>query len=256
MDLKLPVKSVIKSTTKGPDCSTFLPNNRFKPMSFDEAMKAKKRFDNIDMVTRDCANKKRNEEIKRSRITDLYIKSGIHHDFFDKSFDNYHALGADQTKVLNTCKQYALNFKEKLKVGTSLVFVGNTGTGKTHLACAIANFIIKQRGRVKYTTFAKMIRDIRASWSDKKLNEQEIINGFTRPILLIIDEIGVQYKTDSEKNQLFEIINERRSRPLPTILISNYKLDEVEMFIGKRSARRLKEAGGSFLPFAWKTYQC
>ena len=74
------------------------------------------------------------------------------------------------------------------------------------------------------------------------------------PGLLIIDEIGVQYGTDSERNILFEVINDRYEDMLPTIMISNLPLNELAPLLGERVVDRMLE-GGAVLSFNWPSYR-
>ena len=48
-----------------------------------------------------------------------------------------------------------------------------------------------------------------------------MVAGFIRPDLLILDEVGVQFGSETEKMILFEIINGRYEQLKPTIVISN-----------------------------------
>lgn len=90
---------------------------------------------------------------------------------------------------------------------------------------------------------------------DSDTSESEIIKRLAFPHLLIIDEIGVQYGSDAEKNILFDIINERYESLRPTILISNLNLPKLAEYAGDRVIDRMKEGGGKVLIFDWKSHR-
>lgn len=136
-------------------------------------------------------------------------------------------------KVLNHCKKYAADFKH---ADTSLLLLGNTGLGKTHLALSIANAVIEQGYGVIYDTaqniFMKM-EDENFGRSDKK---------YTFSIfdcdLLILDELP-EYASSFAVNTLYNIINTRMLRRRPIIVSSNLTEKELEARYGERIFSRL-----------------
>ena len=75
------------------------------------------------------------------------------------------------------------------------------------------------------------------------------------PDLLIIDEIGVQFGSEFEKNLIFDILNERYENRRPTLLLSNLTVPEVRAFLGERIYDRLKEDGGRCVSFDWQSHR-
>ncbi|WP_252495903.1 ATP-binding protein, partial [Escherichia coli] len=61
---------------------------------------------------------------------------------------------------------------------------------------------------------------------------------------MVIDEVGAQHGTDFERQVLFQVVNGRYERLLPTILISNLSLVDIRRFIGDRVIDRLCDANG------------
>jgi len=85
------------------------------------------------------------------------------------------------------------------------------------------------------------------------VSEDEAIAFFVAPDLLVLDEIGVQYGSETEKNILFEIVNERYEAMKPTILISNLAMTTLTEYAGERVIDRMKENGGKCIVFDWKS---
>ena len=71
----------------------------------------------------------------------------------------------------------------------------------------------------------------------------------------MIDEIGKQFSTDSEKYAIFDIINARYNEMQPTILVSNMSIIDIEDFLGKPTLDRIKENGGQAILFDWESYR-
>ncbi|EQD56002.1 DNA replication protein dnaC, partial [mine drainage metagenome] len=82
-------------------------------------------------------------------------------------------------------------------------FYGNTGTGKTHLACAIANELLRQGKSALFVRAYEVLRTIRDTWKGGEKTELAVIREFVAPDLLILDEVGVQYGSESERIELF-----------------------------------------------------
>lgn len=193
----------------------------------------------------------RRDEIRRAE--GRRKKSAIPLRFQNCTFDNYKATNDKTAKILASCQDYAEKFPEKLKNGAGLILCGNTGTGKTHLSSAIAHSVLKTNS-VLYTTTIKALRHIKSTYGRENTEtEQGAINHYIAPDLLILDEVGVQYGSDSEHNLIFEIMNDRYENMKPTIVISNLSLDGLRQLIGDRVIDRQKENGGKLLVFEWES---
>jgi DNA replication protein DnaC len=177
--------------------------------------------------------------------------------FKDKSFDNYEPITAEAKAIYARCKKYAEDFRLNLAYGSGLVLCGLAGTGKTHLACAIANYVINEHSKTAvYMQVAGALRMVKDTYTKgSKVSEQEAINWFKQMDLLILDEVGVQFGTDAERFILFEIVNARYEDMKPTILLSNLNMDGLIHYAGERVVDRMKENGGAMLPFVWKSHR-
>jgi DNA replication protein DnaC len=173
--------------------------------------------------------------------------------FADKTFDDFRAVSDDQRAALAICVDYAENFKSHAKVGRSLMLLGHVGTGKTLLATATGNHIMRQLGLTAlYMTAGGVIRYVKASFDrDTSHNEQQAYALFAGPDLLILDEVGVQNATEFERTVMFELINSRYENMKPTIVISNRGHSELPTYLGDRVVDRLRENGGKLVLFSW-----
>lgn len=176
--------------------------------------------------------------------------------FANETFETFKATTQPAKHNLTVCQQYVNTWEDRKNAGEGLIFCGIPGTGKTHLAVSIAREIAEDlQESVFITTAARIIRAFRRTWSgNSEFSELDVLAKYCDPDLLIIDEIGVQYGTDSERNILFEVINDRYEYLLPTILVSNLPLNELEEMLGERVVDRLLQ-GGIVLTFNWPTYR-
>ncbi|MCW1971452.1 UNVERIFIED_ORG: DNA replication protein DnaC [Pantoea agglomerans] len=201
------------------------------------------------------------EETQASRkalqVALLTDNANIAERFDGCTLENYVAVNDKARRNLGMLKTYAKRWPDMYKAGTSLILSGKPGTGKNHLAVGLAKAVIAEhQASVLLTSVLKIIRAVRRSWGKSaEYSEEEVIAMYTDKDLLIIDEIGVQYSSDSEKITLFEILNTRYERMLPTVMISNLTPGQISMAIGDRLTDRMVEGQGTTLIFDWESYR-
>ncbi|WP_115308981.1 ATP-binding protein, partial [Kingella potus] len=135
-------------------------------------------------------------------------------------------------------KAYAHEFSQGHS-GRNLAPAGQSrGTGKTHLACAVARHVIRNcGGMARFASVSELNRTVREAKSyGSAYTESQIIAAFGGYDLLVIDEVGVQSGTDAESRALFDVFNERYQNCRPTILISNLDFNGLREAVGARIA--------------------
>lgn len=200
--------------------------------------------------------KKAKEIERKKRIGKAIKNSGISPRFITCSLDNYIVNSEAQKKALDESRNFVTNIDQLQKTGSAMFYCGSYGTGKTHLAIAILLELIKSEKLTgMYTTTMRMIRDIRSSYRDRELSEQDQIDKYVNLPLLIIDEVGVQMGTDAEKLLIYEVVNGRYENFRPTILISNLSFKDMTKYLGARSIDRLKSKQGSMVVMSWESWR-
>lgn len=198
----------------------------------------------------------REDEEKRHRWERKLGESGIPVRFTDRTLEKFEAKNEGQKSALAFAMEYSEKFSEVFKTGRSAIFCGKPGTGKTHLSVGIGLSVMKRGGIVLFTTVQRMMRRIKDAWrKDSEESESDVVSLFSSPDLLIIDEIGVQFGSDFERNAMFDVLNERYENRLPTLLLSNLSPSEVKVFLGERVFDRLREDGGACVPFNWDSHR-
>ena len=91
-----------------------------------------------------------------------------------------------------------------------IIFLGETGTGKTHLATGLAVAACCQRKRVRFTTAAEMVNDLIEAKNKSELNR--VTRRWTRYDLIVIDELGYVVMPDAAAELLFQVIAGRAER--------------------------------------------
>jgi DNA replication protein DnaC len=143
--------------------------------------------------------------------------SGLpHHKTLDE-FDFAFQPGLDVRKIRDLA---ALTF---IEAKANLALLGPPGTGKTHLACSLAVTACQAAYSVYYTTLDDMIRRLRAAEASARLTRQ--LHAYSRPALLVIDEVGYQPLDRTSANLVFQLIS-RRYEKGSIIITSNKAFSE------------------------------
>jgi DNA replication protein DnaC len=195
------------------------------------------------------------EQAKARRIEGLYARSCIPLRFQSRNFGNYEAKGEGQERAKRIAQAYADEWPTMRERGTCLILSGKPGTGKTHLACAIANQVINQHAHsALFTTVSDALRTIkRAYGKDADTSEIDAINELVSPSLLILDEVGMAYDTDHSKTLIFDLMNKRYEQVRPSIVLTNLDAAALREHLGDRITDRLREGGGRLVSFTWES---
>lgn len=196
------------------------------------------------------------QEAKRAKVERLLGRASIPLRFAGKDFDSYEPTTPPAKIALTAARKFAEAFDSQSRHGRSLVLAGGPGTGKTHLAAAIGQHVIREfQSAVMFDTVSHALRRIKDTYRrDSEQTETEVIGTMVACDLLILDEIGAQTGSEHEKQLMFEILNERYQYMKSTILISNLNATELETFLGQRVMDRYRECG-VILAFDWASHR-
>ena len=197
---------------------------------------------------------------EKARLGRLLEDSMLKRRFVEKTFEKFLLYGAHrdrQGNVLSYTRGFADDFARHRKAGTWLLFVGNTGTGKGHLCAAIINRIIQSGYSALFTKTPRLLREIKDTFNrDSEVTQSEILRRMGELDLLVIDEVGVQFGTDTERMILYEVLDLRYEAMLPVILTSNIRnMKTLEKILGERVIDRLFEGESRILFFDWESYR-
>lgn len=155
-----------------------------------------------------------------------------------ETFSLAYCTDASMKSVYEDCREYAENFTPKS--GNRLLY-GGTVLGKTHLSAAIGYEVIKKGYLVVYESAIKIISDCKSAMFGGEDNSQK----YYQCDLLIMDDLGVENKSEYTISALTEIVNKRIVGKKPTIVTTNLVPPEIYKAYGSRLFSRFL---GEFTP--------
>lgn len=173
----------------------------------------------------------------RDHITTYLEKSGIPPKYLDCSFETFKpADGIDH--CLKICMRYVT------EPVCNLFLYGGCGTGKTHLAVAIARDLLMKGKEVLFTSVPRLLFEIRKTFRQSSDDTETFsMEKYISCPFLILDDFGLEKDTEWSKQTLDYIIYERDNNLSPTVITSNLSLDELSEKMGERISSRLAGIG-------------
>jgi DNA replication protein DnaC len=92
----------------------------------------------------------------------------------------------------------------------SIILLGESGTGKTHLATALAVCACQQGRRVRFTTLAGLANELQEAESRRELGR--VVGRYARTELVCLDELGYLALPDGAAELVFQVLSERHER--------------------------------------------
>lgn len=189
-----------------------------------------------DKVARQCAAESVDYPRFLLRLTELELRDRerraterrIHQARFPvvKSLDSFHFLALpalNKTLVLELARCEFLARRE------NVLLLGNSGTGKTHVALALGLAACQRGHRVRFTTAAALVHELMEARDEKRLLRfQKQMAGYE---LLIVDELGFVPLSKSGAELLFEVFSQRYERT-STLVTSNLPFQEWTEVLG------------------------
>ena len=125
-----------------------------------------------------------------------------------------------------------------------LVLVGKVGSGKTHLAQAIARAFIDGGRSVYMASMPDLLAMLREGYDDKAgASFEERVSMLCDTDLLVIDDLGAEKGSDWSREQLYRVVNTRYERRKYMIVTSNVRLTQAHD-VDERIISRLSEGAG------------
>ncbi|MBR6557414.1 MAG: ATP-binding protein [Clostridia bacterium] len=193
--------------------------------------------------------------MKRALTLAGYESSGIGDLIKTQSFDNFsldYYKGEDRAiaeLIFRKMKHYAETFNPDR--ADNILFVGNTGLGKTHLSTASAKVIIDRGYDVVYDSAQNIFFDFENERFHSSRNTEigDATDRYFDCDLLIIDDLGTEMASAFTVSCLYNIINTRQNRNKPTIISTNLDSAELRRRYSDRITSRIL---GEFFPFFFK----
>lgn len=214
-----------------------------------EAVAFWEQHDREEAEAKEAEARRKEQAATQARINRIFSNSGMRGRFQHRTFDRWEVTEQNR-RAFGTCKRYADSFEIMLptkdragrpqppeKERNGLFLVGGYGTGKTHLAAAIANQLMAGGTPVICMTMIDLLARIRETY-DKggSGTEAQIMRLYADVPLLIIDDLGSEQPTEWGSTMIYSIINARYEAYMPTIVTSNCGADELVQRMTPRDA--------------------
>jgi DNA replication protein DnaC len=188
-------------------------------------------------------NERREWELMRrdARVAILRERSGLSKRMKGYTLGNFrptvsNAAGRARVKV----DGYLEDWEENREAGRGLYFCGGVGTGKTHLAVAVMNELIrKKRIPSLFVTVPELLDILRETYNKPGRNLDEWMDAVQNAEFLVLDDLGSERTTEWVRERIFVIVNHRYREALPTIFTSNIGPKDLAEQLGERTASRI-----------------
>lgn len=161
----------------------------------------------------------------------------------DKTFATFRVVGVTLHAVAKEARLFA-----ESPTGF-LVLVGESGTGKTHLAAAVANARFEAGDAVLFTVVPDLLDHLRASYNwrrrqgddddDDSIGYDALLRRCRDADLLVLDDLGAESATDWAREKLFQIVNHRVVARLPTVITTNQRPERIDPRLRSRAHEHL-----------------
>ena len=167
----------------------------------------------------------------------------------DARFENYYPQTDSQAEALAAMRELASGVCDDPEGVQSLILQGEIGTGKTHLAIAAIRQALSSGRTAYFTKVARLMKRIKRTYgSNAEEDELSILDSLSTVDLLVLDELGANTGSDTESRLLHEIIDERYDNDLPTVLLTNIAVENLDQAAGGEAATsRLMADGGQLI---------
>ena len=136
--------------------------------------------------------------------------------FYDKSFRNFNVHVPGIQEAYNCAREFAQD------PNGWLLLIGPNGSGKTHLAAAIANKSLEDGALVLFATVPDLLDHLRAAFAPTS-NEvyDQLFSRMREAEVLVLDDLGAQQSSPWANEKLFQLLNYRYNSRFPTVITAN-----------------------------------
>lgn len=159
----------------------------------------------------------------------------------DVSFDSFDlGLNPSMQEALERCRAVAA------KEEWCALLVGRYGCGKTHLAAAALRASQWSRPGIYWESVTKFLDHVRSrAYGDDAEDIVDVLRPYERgDFLLVLDDIGIEKRTEWGEDRLYQVLDSRYSWRLPTILTTNAEKERIDGRIRSRYGEGLVKCRG------------
>ncbi len=157
----------------------------------------------------------------------------------DKTFDTFlpEGIGLPPRRKENLRRAFHLAKEYADEPAGWLVLTGGYGSGKTHLAAAVANLQLERGKSVLFVVVPDLLDHLRATFGpESAVPYDERFQALREAPLLILDDLGTESTTPWAQEKLYQLLNHRHVAQLPTVITTNRPLEKIEARLRSRMA--------------------
>ncbi len=199
---------------------------------------------------------------KKELVKAAFRESGLGGTLTDQTFSNfdldYYSDIPDSSgtshretmkSILEKSKRFVTDFGKEDKA-YNLMFVGKTGLGKTHITTAIAKGVIEKGYDVVYESAQNILSAFESSRFEHSENAKVNTDRYFNCDLLIIDDLGTEFRNSFTQSALYNLINTRINACKSMIISTN--LENMAQFQNTYDDRIVSRLAGTFRTFNFK----
>gem|GEM_PF-259334 len=165
----------------------------------------------------------------RRRLNKFRVYSLMDKQFESATFSNWKHR-ADNRDLYDLATSYAENWEDVFANNRGLLLYGKAGSGKTFASFAIANELYSRGKSVLAISVSRILAIIKDNYNKHgDIGEVTVLNTLSDASLLILDDLGVEYKTPWAHEKLYSIIDARYRAQKPVIITTNLGIDELRV---------------------------
>lgn len=126
-------------------------------------------------------------------------------------------------EITRVCEEYVEKWDEMKANNIGIIFFGGVGTGKSFLACCIANALIDKAVKVKVINLSAF-----SAKSQNFAEREKLVEDVEKADLLIIDDFGAERDSSYAVEQVYAIIDIRNRAQKPLILTTNLSFSDID----------------------------
>ena len=158
------------------------------------------------------------EQLAQRRRVELWKLSSLDA-FQEMTFDRFNMTVPGTREAWEAAKRYAAD------PDGWLVLSGSCGSGKTHLAAAIANMQLELGTLVLFNVVPHLLDHLRSAFAPhSETTYDALFEKVCQAGLLVLDDLGAEHSTPWAQEKLFQIINHRYMYRYPTVITTNLEL--------------------------------
>jgi DNA replication protein DnaC len=203
----------------------------------------------------DCERRAREEQERaraakehQDRLDRLFHEARLDRRFEAASFENFRPVGGTEF-ALERCRDLVDNWADWYAEGRGLLLVGEHGCGKTHLAAACVNALVRKFYSALFVSVPDYLEQLRAHYRIEQhggYSAEDLEDFAGRADLLVLDDLGAERLLADERgdwirDRLHALVDRRYRRELPTVITTNCDEGQLERRCGYRILRRLNE---------------